>query len=144
MRVKSAGRRRQDSAELAHIEYIGNKKEIEERQEEEEMRQNEGRPEFWEFSRNVTRDEVTYYKKAIAALKAKIQDALIPENSDKKYGNLNAKQYVTNCRQALKVLQGRLQKAEADLKIFDSKKNHRMFRNCDQRYATPLIRAPLI
>ena len=65
--------KRQDTAVMARIEYLGNEMEFADKKQEKELKDASGAPGFWEFSRNIAYDEIVNYKKAIKATKEKIQ-----------------------------------------------------------------------
>ena len=136
MRVTELGRRRLDSAEMAQIEYIGNEKEIKEQEAERKTELARTIPTFWEFSRNIAKDEVEYYKKAIQVMREKLAAATSPANKKAKFGKYTAQEYAENCRKSISLLEANLEKTRKDLKLLEQNKGKQMFKNCDAKYAT--------
>lgn len=132
--MKRLGPRKNDAAEMATIEYIGNAKELKEKEERKKAMRDSGQTSYWEFSRNIAEEEIEYYDRAIAEWKEKNRVAMQPGNIKKRFEGKAANQYANMCRKNMEILRQKKKWAELDLQVLEKSKDHRMFRNADDRY----------
>ena len=136
VRVKKLGLRKTDRAEIAQIEYIGNDKEIQEKGLLEEHVQERGYPTYWEFHKTIAMEEVEHYGDAIRSLKEQMREATLVKNKDKLYDGYTPQDYIKRSKMSLKLLEAEKRKAELDLKILRTNKDHRFFKNCEAKYSS--------
>lgn len=136
VRVKFLGRRKPDSAEIATIEFVGNEKEIAEKNSIKEEQKLNGRPNFYEFSKNIAKDEIRYCQKAIESIRQKLDQLRNSKGNNEETKQIS--RYEKNYMRTIKRLEEKIVKAENDLEILNKNENHRLFTNIDEKYSVPI------